>query len=138
MPTDYGITEQSSSLQRALRALIVYGRAKGRVPGFHWSDRIAHWALRIPLVGLLLYYGLQKFPSSLVAPGDYGVPAVLYILAAFVVVSGATALILGGIVETWRPKPRTARLAGDALTRAGGFAGVTAVAGWLAISTGAR
>lgn len=85
-----------------------------------------------PLAGLLMYYGLQKFPSALVSPGDYGVPAILYILAAFAEVLGAVALILGGMFETWRPVPGKLRLIGDVLTRGAGFASVAAVAGVIA------
>jgi hypothetical protein len=129
MPTDIANPTEKSPLLNLVRSTYLYGRLKGRIPGFDWTERYAHWALRIPLAGLLMFYGLQKFPSVFVAPGDYGVPAVLYVLAAFAEVFGAVALIIGGIFETWRPKLSKLRLFGDALTRAGGAAGVAAVLG---------
>ena len=120
------------SLQSALLSTYDAARAKGRVPGFSWADRFAHWVLRLPLAALLLYYGVQKFPGALIEPGAYGVPAALYVLAAFAEILGPIALVLGGIVETWRPKQGWLRLSGDALTRAGAFAGVAAVSGVIA------
>lgn len=132
MPTDTDMTSGSARWQDTALSIFNRAKANGTVPGFSWTDRFAHWAIRIPLAGLLMYYGLQKFPGALVAPGDYGVPAVLYILAAFAEVLGAVALIIGGIIETWRPTLGKVRLAGDVLTRGAGFAGVAAVTGVIA------
>jgi hypothetical protein len=129
MPTDFGLPNSNTSLQEIAEITYRRARSNGRVPGFDWADRFAHWAIRIPLAGLLLYYGMQKFPGVFVAPGDYGVPAALYVLAAFAEVLGAAALILGGIIETLRPSMGKLRLVGDVLTRGGGFAGVAAVMG---------
>lgn len=129
MPTDMTVNSHGSKLHNTFQALYTLGRRKGRIPGFEWSDRIAHWAIRIPLAGLLFYYGQQKFPYVFTAPGDFGVPATLYILAAFAEVFGAAALIAGGVIETVRPRVGKLRLAGDVLTRLGGFAGVAAVLG---------
>lgn len=129
MPADADFSQTNPRSFDILSTLLRRAEATGQVPGFSWSDRFAHWAIRIPLAGLLMYYGLQKFPSVFVAPGDYGVPAVLYILAAFAEVLGAIALILGGLFETWRPAVGKLRLAGDVLTRGAGFAGVAAVMG---------
>jgi hypothetical protein len=132
MFTDIVDGSNTSRLRQTARMIISRAKSNGAVPGFSWTDRFAHWAIRIPLAGLLMYYGLQKFPGALVAPGDYGVPAVLYILAAFAEVLGAVALILGGLFETWRPGPGKLRLVGDVLTRGAGFAGVAAVTGVIA------
>ncbi|MEM7723287.1 MAG: hypothetical protein AAF376_13025 [Pseudomonadota bacterium] len=132
MAMNASVLSSKSSLHATFLSHYYAARAAGRVPGFAWADRFAHWALRIPLIALLLYYGLQKFPDVFVAPGAYGVPAVLFILAAFAEILGPIALFLGGIVETWRPKVGWIRLTGDALTRAGGFAGVAAVGGVIA------
>lgn len=132
MPTDIDYSNNSVRLRDTARALFDRATSKGYVPGFSWADRFAHWAIRIPLAGLLMYYGLQKFPGALVAPGDYGVPAVLYILAAFAEVLGAAALLIGGMFETWRPARGKLRLVGDVLTRGAGFAGVAAVMGVIA------
>lgn len=123
----------SKSLSRTtLSAIYHSARATGRVPGFAWADRVGHWALRIPLAGIMLYYGMLKFPDVFVAPGSYGVPAVLFILAAFAEVLGPVMLAAGGVIETWRPRQWRLRLVGDALTRAGAFAGVAAAAGVIA------
>lgn len=99
MSTDIGQTNTLINLQNSLRAAYTISGAKGQVPGFDWADRIAHWALRIPLAGLLFYYAMQKFPAVFVAPGDYGVPALLFRLAAFAEVIGAIALIPGGFLK---------------------------------------
>ena len=129
MPSDMTVNANTSKRQGLAQVFYTIGRRKGRVPGFDWSDRFAHWTIRIPLAGLLFYYGQQKFPSVFTSPGDFGVPAALYILAAFAEIFGAAALIVGGVIETFRPQLGKFRLAGDALTRLGGFAGVAAVTG---------
>jgi len=132
MPTDISYTDQPSRLPTAVQYLYAIGRRKGQVPGFAWSERVAHWAIRIPLAGLLFYYGAEKFPYVFTAPGDFGVPAILYILAGFAEIFGAIALIAGGVFETIRPRAGKFRLFGDALTRAGGAAGAAAVMGVIA------
>lgn len=132
MASNANVVSPDPSPQMTMRSLYLYARRSGRVPGFAWADRVGHWALRIPLAGIMLYYGAQKFPDALVAPGSYGVPAILFVLAAFAEILGPVALFLGGIIETWRPKRSWLRLGGDALTRAGGFAGVAAATGVIA------
>ena len=122
-------SSSGTSLQATLTSTYHAAMDAGRVPGFAWTDRIGHWALRIPLAGIMLYYGLQKYPDMFIAPGSYGVPAALFFLAAVAELLGPVALALGGVVETWRPKEGRMRLIGDALTRAGAFAGVAAAAG---------
>ena len=122
-------SSSSLSAQSGLASLVARARATGRVPGFAWADRHGHWALRLPLAAMLLFYGLQKFPDALIQPGAFGVPAVLFVLAAFGEVLGAAALVIGGIVETWRPKSGWMRLTGDVITRSGAFAGAAATAG---------
>lgn len=129
MAMNANLSSSKSSLQSTLLSTYYSARAKGQVPGFAWADRLGHWALRIPLAGIMIYYGLQKVPDMFIAPGAYGVPAVLFILAALAELLGPVALVAGGVIETWRPKHGALRLAGDALTRAGGFAGVAAAAG---------
>jgi len=132
MSASFSYDTSSKGIFDQLSARYRQARIRGRVPGFDWSNRFAHWALRIPLGGLLLYYGLQKVPDAFVAPGSYGVPAVLFVLAALAELLGPVALFIGGIIETWRPKNGMVRLAGDVLTRGGAFAGVAAVAGVIA------
>lgn len=132
MSTDIGQATALTRLQNTARSLYSSGGAKGQVPGFDWADRFAHWALRIPLAGLFLYYGSQKLPSVFVAPGDYGVPAVLFILATFAELLGATALLIGGALETLRPASGKLRFVGDLLTRGGGLAGMSSMAGVIA------
>lgn len=132
MPTDASHSSSTTWVPDTLQTLYYAARARGHVPGFAWADRVAHWALRIPLAGLLLYYGLDKFPAVFTEPGSYGVPALLFILAAFAEILGPIALVLGGVVETWRPASGKLRLIGDVLTRGGAFAGVAAVGGVIA------
>lgn len=140
MPTDFGYPPQNARFVDLLRTQYKRARSNGRVPGFDWGDRTAHWALRIPLAGIMLIYGLQKVPDMFLAPGEYGVPAILFILAGLAELLGPLALAAGGVIETWRPKQGWLRLSGDALTRIGGFAGASAAIGvivffyWGAIS----
>lgn len=132
MPTDSSFFPTRETLKEQFNAKLAMGRAAGRVPGFRWAERYGHWALRLPLIAILWQYGLQKFPAVFVAPAEQGVPALLFILAAFGEVLGAMALFLGGIVETWRPRDGALRLGGDALTRGGALAGLAAVTGVIA------
>ncbi|MEL6643807.1 MAG: DoxX family protein [Pseudomonadota bacterium] len=132
MAMNANTSSTNTSLHATLLSYYQSAREQGQVPGFSWADRIGHWALRIPLAGIMLMYGVQKFPDAFIAPGAYGVPAVLFILAAFAEVLGPVALFVGGVIETWRPKQGWLRLTGDALTRGGGFAGVAAAAGVIA------
>ena len=85
--------------------------------------------MRIPIAVLIWSYGAPKFPSALTEPGSYGVPAPLFVLNAFAEVLGPIALIVGGVVETWRPKNRLIALLGDIVTRLGAFAIGSAVVG---------
>ena len=132
MTMNANIFSSQSSARTTFSAIYHSAKVTGRVPGFAWADRIGHWALRIPLAGIMLYYGMQKFPDVFLAPGSYGVPAVLFVLAALAEVLGPVMLVAGGVVETWRPRQGWLRLMGDVLTRAGGFAGVSAAAGVIA------
>ncbi len=129
MAMNADLSSSKSSLQSTLHSYYQAARDEGQVPGFAWADRVGHWALRIPLAGIMLYYGMQKFPDMFTAPGAYGVPAVLFFFAAVAELLGPIALTIGGVVETWRPKSGRLRLTGDALTRVGAFAGVAAAAG---------
>jgi hypothetical protein len=132
MPSDTTYNPLPTTLRGTLSGYYLQSAVAGRLIGLDWLDRFGHWAIRIPLALLLLDYGLQKFPDAFVAPGAYGVPAALFILAAFAEILGPIALMIGGAIETWRPKSGVLRLAGDALTRAGGFAGIAAVGGVIA------
>lgn len=132
MASDATYSPSAASLRDAVYNRYADARALGRVPGFDWSSRLAHWALRIPLAGIMVTYGVQKFPDMFVAPGSYGVPAVLFLLAGLAELLGPVALAIGGVIETWRPERGWLRLSGDALTRAGGFAGVSAALGVIA------
>jgi hypothetical protein len=132
MASDATYTPSRPSIRNDLGARLDAARLAGSVPGFGWADRVAHWALRIPLAALLLEYGLDKFPGVFTEPGAYGVPAVLFVLSAFAEILGPVALILGGVVQTWRPRAGWLRLSGDVMTRAGGFAAVAAIGGVIA------
>lgn len=129
MPSDIGFTPSYPRLRETVATVVKRAERAGRLPGFDWARPHAHWAIRIPLAGLLLTYGAQKFPDAFLAPGEYGVPAVLFVLAAFAEVLGAMFIVFGGVIESWRPAARRTRLVGDLFTRAGGFAGVAAVSG---------
>lgn len=113
MASDATYSPSAASIRDAVNHHYVAASDAGHVPGFDWSQRLAHWALRIPLAGIMLVYGLEKFPDMFVAPGAYGVPAVLFILAAIAELLGPVALAIGGMIETWRPRQGWLRLSGD-------------------------
>jgi hypothetical protein len=129
MASDTTFVPARAPLRAAIAARFADARRAGQLPGLGWTDRVAHWALRLPLVALLLTYGIDKFPAAVTDPTGFGVPAALFVLSAFAEVLGAVALVLGGIVQSWQPRGGGMRLAGDALTRAGGLAAVAAIGG---------
>ncbi len=96
------------------------------------SERVAHWFLRIPLAVLIWGYGVQKFPGAVTDPGNYGVPAALFVLSAVGEVLGAIALLVGGLFETVRPANRVVGMAGDWLTRLAALAIASSVIGVMA------
>jgi uncharacterized membrane protein YphA (DoxX/SURF4 family) len=87
----------------------------------------AHWLIRLPLAGVLLQYGIGKFPLSEAEAAGFGVPLVLWALAGLGEIGAALLLILGGFLRGG---------AGDIMTRVAGagiaviVAGVVYVAYW--------
>jgi uncharacterized membrane protein YphA (DoxX/SURF4 family) len=87
----------------------------------------AHWLIRLPLAGVLLQYGIGKFPLSEAEAAGFGVPLVLWALAGLGEIGAALLLILGGFLRGG---------AGDIMTRLAGagiaviVAGVVYVAYW--------
>ena len=129
MATPSDISQPTGGFQNSLISRLQPAVEAGRVPGLGWTDRFGHWGLRIPVTAVLLNQAMLKFPDVFLAPGDYGVPAPLFILAGFGELLGSIVLLLGGVFETWRPKAGWLRLSGDVLTRAGGLAGSAAILG---------
>lgn len=129
MSTSSDVSNFDARTRGGLAAKFKDVAAAGRVRGLAWTDRLTHWGLRIPLGGVLIYMGLDKFPDALVDPSGYGVPPRLFTAAAFAEILGPLALMLGGIVETLRPALAWLRFAGDVLTRLGGFAATAALLG---------
>jgi len=87
----------------------------------------ADWFLRLPLVLVLLQYGLDKFPLSADAAAGFGLPLSLWALAAIGELSMAALLVASGVLRN---------RAGDVLTRLAGagtaliIMGVLIVAYW--------
>ncbi|MEN1727372.1 MAG: hypothetical protein AAGJ52_02940 [Pseudomonadota bacterium] len=129
MASDANVMNQELDTVNGRARLLDKAKQTGGMPGLEWTARAAHWLLRIPLAALIWQYGMQKFPSALTNPGDFGVPAFLYTLNAFAEVLGVIALIVGGVVQTWRPRNAWISLGGDLLTRSAGFALTAAVGG---------
>lgn len=82
----------------------------------------AHWLVRLPLAGVLLQYGLDKFPLSPEAAEGFGVPYPLWILAAVGEVAVAVLLVAGGLLRGGL---------GDLATRLAGAGAAVIVAGVL-------
>lgn len=80
----------------------------------------AHWLLRLPLVAVLLQYGLDKFPLSADAAAGFGVPLPLWAMAGVGEIAAAVLLVLGGLLRGG---------IGDLMTRVAGAATALIVAG---------
>jgi putative oxidoreductase len=77
----------------------------------------AHWLLRLPLAGVLLQYGIGKFPLSEAEAAGFGVPLALWALAGVGEIGAGLLLILGGVLRGG---------AGDLVTRLAG-AGIAVI-----------
>lgn len=83
--------------------------------------RSADWFLRVPLATIIIEQGVFKFPDFAVQAESYGLPLVLFALAAFAEIAGGLAILVGGLIRNnW---------ISDALTRLGGLAISIVVAG---------
>ncbi|NRA98968.1 MAG: hypothetical protein HRU32_03955 [Rhodobacteraceae bacterium] len=83
--------------------------------------RSADWFLRIPLAAIIIEQGAFKLPGFAAQAESYGLPLILFGLAAFAEIAGGLAILLGGVIRNnWMS---------DALTRLGGLAIASVVAG---------
>lgn len=98
------------------RALALVDRTARALPRVSF----AHWLLRLPLAGILMQNGLQKFPLSAGSAEGFGVPFALWILAALGEIAVAVLLIAGGLLRG---------AAGDLVTRFAGAGAAIIVAG---------
>lgn len=80
----------------------------------------ADWLLRLPLAGVLLVNGWQKFPLSADVAAGFGVPFPLWVLAALGEIAVAAMLVAGALIRG---------AAGDLVTRAAGAGAAAIVAG---------
>jgi putative oxidoreductase len=80
----------------------------------------AHWLIRLPLAGVLLQNGLNKFPLDPGMAEGFGVPYVLWIMAAVGEVAVAALLVVGGVLRA---------ALGDLVTRIAGAGAAMIVAG---------
>lgn len=114
------MTDMTAVLDRA--AGLLDGLAR-RLP----RAAFAHWLIRLPLAGVLLRYGIDKFPLSADVAAGWGVPLTLWALAGLGEIAAALMLLAGGLLRG---------AAGDLVTRAAGamaaliVAGVVVVAYW--------
>ena len=88
-----------------------------RIPTIRSSD----WFLRVPLAAIIIEQGSFKLPDMAGQAESYGLPLILFALAAFAEIAGGIAILLGGLIRNnWMS---------DMLTRLGGLAITTVVAG---------
>lgn len=85
----------------------------------------AHWLVRLPLAGVLLQYGFDKFPISSADAAGFGVPLVLWALAATGEVAVGLMLIAGGLLRG---------SLGDIVTRIAGAGAAVIVFGVLVVA----
>lgn len=72
----------------------------------------SHWLLRIPLALIIIQQGMSKFPLTEDDAMSFGLPFLVWGLAAFSELFVGIALTVGGIIKGWK---------GDLLTRLGGL-----------------
>ncbi|MEL7164272.1 MAG: DoxX family membrane protein [Pseudomonadota bacterium] len=83
--------------------------------------RSADWFMRIPLAAIIIEQGYFKLPGFVEQAESFGLPLILFGLAAFAEIAGGLAILLGGLIRNnW---------ISDALTRLGGLAIAIVVAG---------
>jgi uncharacterized membrane protein YphA (DoxX/SURF4 family) len=80
----------------------------------------ADWLIRLPLAGVLLQNGVQKFPLAPEMAEGFGVPFALWALAAVGEIVVALMLLAGALIRG---------AAGDLVTRAAGAGAAAIVAG---------
>jgi uncharacterized membrane protein YphA (DoxX/SURF4 family) len=93
-----------------------FDRTARALPRMSYAD----FLLRLPLAGILLQYGINKFPLSPDAAMGFGVPYPLWILAAVGEVAAGIMLLAGGLLRG---------SLGDLVTRIAGAAAAIIVAG---------
>ena len=86
------------------------------------SVRPAHWLIRLPLAAMILNQGIMKLPLTEADAASWGLPFVLWAMAALGEIAAGAALIVGGFVRNW---------IGDVLTRLAGLGIAMIVAGVL-------
>lgn len=86
------------------------------------SVRPAHWLIRLPLAAMILNQGIMKLPLTEADAASWGLPFVLWAMAALGEIAASAALIFGGFVRNW---------IGDLLTRLAGLGIAMIVAGVL-------
>jgi putative oxidoreductase len=85
----------------------------------------AHWLLRLPLALVLLQQGFDKFPLSADMAAGFGVPFVLWVMAAAGEIAVGVLLLAGGLLRG---------ATGDLVTRIAGAGTAAIVAGVLYVA----
>ncbi|MEM0989500.1 MAG: hypothetical protein AAGK00_11505 [Pseudomonadota bacterium] len=101
-----------------MTTMAMIARARQELPAVY----SAHWLLRLPLAAIILLQGYDKVPLSADDAAAFGVPVLLWAMAAFGEILAGLLLIAGAFVRTW---------IGDLMTRAAGAMIAAIVAGVL-------
>ncbi len=78
--------------------------------------RSADWFIRVPLAAIIIDQGLIKLPDMAAQAEGYGLPLILFALAALAEVGGGIALLLGGLLRNNWFSDLLTRLAGLAIS----------------------
>mgnify|MGYP001552583787 CR=1 FL=1 len=89
----------------AIDTLASYSR---RLPTPSYAD----WVIRVPLAAVVIQQGWFKIPGFAAQAESYGLPLIVFGLAALAEIGGGIALLLGGLLRNWF---------GDVLTRLAGL-----------------
>ena len=103
-----------------MNAVYTWGRISRSLPDVH----PAHWLLRGVLAAVIANQGVIKFPLTAADAESFGVPFVLWAMAAFGEIAAGTALIVGGFLRNG---------IGDVITRIGGLFLAAIVGGVLVV-----
>lgn len=79
---------------------------------------LSHWLLRIPLAVVFLQAGLAKWPFSVEAASDMGLPAIVWLYVVLGEIGAGAGLLLGGLGVHFK---NLLRELGDLLTRFSGI-----------------
>ena len=104
-----------------MSSVMSFARSRLELPAVQWADCL----LRLPLAAIILQQASYKLPLNAEDAAAYGLPVLLWGLAAFGELAAGAGLLVGGLIRNWF---------GDAVTRLAGLGIAIIVAGVLVVA----